>query len=68
MIDYSTSIDEDELLEKFNLRSGCRRVVNIDVQRELLEKLDGRYQIRAGSSMFNSLAALSKQLLIINYT
>lgn len=59
MIDLGGNVEEEGLVG-FGLAKGERRVVSAEEQVELISKLDGNYEVRPGSSVCNTLVALSR--------
>lgn len=59
MVDFAAAVDGPELAS-FHVERGGRRVIESQERDAVLSALDGRYSVRAGSSLANTLVSLSR--------
>lgn len=59
MVDFQAAVD-DEFLERIGIEKGGRRIISLEERAQILELLDGQYQISAGGSLANTLANMGR--------
>ncbi|GMH36168.1 hypothetical protein BSKO_04036 [Bryopsis sp. KO-2023] len=59
MVDLGAQVDES-VLSEFGVEKGGRRVIGVEERAELVQRLDGEYTVRAGSSLANTLVAMTR--------
>jgi len=59
MVDFQAAVD-DEFLAGIGIEKGGRRIISLEERAQILELLDGQYQISAGGSLANTLANMGR--------